>query len=88
MLKRSLNYCLEIRVKANTLGQKDGEPASWVDGVLTSRFTGIRWRDTETLKLNCFWPGVYIHGSPQTNRVWMDDMVVATSCIGPTVQKK
>jgi len=88
LLERGRWYCLEIMVKANTAGRNDGEQAFWVDGELIGRFTGIRWRDTETLKLNCFWPSVYIHDCPQTNRVWMDDMVVATSYIGPMVLEK
>lgn len=83
LLERGRWYCLEIMVKANTPGQADGEQAFWVDGELAARFTGIRWRDADTLKMNCFWPNMYIHDSPQTNRVWMDDMVVATSYIGP-----
>jgi hypothetical protein len=81
-------YCLETMVKANTPGQKDGEQAFWVDGERIGRFTGLRWRDTATLKLNCFRPSVYIHDSPQTNRVWMDDMVVATSYIGPMMPQE
>ncbi|HOA63152.1 MAG: hypothetical protein KA191_17560 [Verrucomicrobia bacterium] len=87
LLTRGRWYCLEIMVKANTPGQADGEQAFWVDGELIGRFTGIRWRDTDTLKLNCFWPSMYIHESPQTNRVWMDDMVVATAYIGPKVPR-
>ena len=76
-----------IMVKANTPGQKDGQQAFWVDGELIGRFTGIRWRDTEILKLNCFWPSMYVQDSPQTNRVWMDDMVVATQSIGPQTKQ-
>lgn len=83
LLERGRWYCLEMRVKANTPGQADGEQAFWVNGELTGRFTGIRWRDTATLKLNCFWLTMYLHDSPQTNRIWMDDVVVATKYIGP-----
>ena len=83
VLERGRWHCLEIMVKANTAGQADGEQAFWVNGQLTGRFTGIRWRSTDALKLNCLWLTMYIHDNPQTNRVWMDDAVVATRYIGP-----
>lgn len=83
LLERGRWHCLEIMLKTNTPGQADGEQAFWVDGQLAGHFTGLRWRDTDDLKINCFWPSLYIHQSPQTNRLWMDDMVVATSYIGP-----
>ncbi len=57
-----------------------------MDGELKGRFEGIRWRTTDSLKLNCFWLTMYIHDSPQTNRIWMDDVVVATKYIGPQRQ--
>lgn len=83
LLERGRWYCLEIMVKANTPGRADGEQAFWVDGKLGGRFTGLRWRDVDALKINAFWPNMYIHDNPQTNRVWIDDIVVAKSHIGP-----
>ena len=83
LLQRGRWYCLEMMVKANSPDRTDGEQAFWVDGELKGRFQGIRWRTTDTLKLNCFWLTMYIHDSPQTNRIWMDDVVVATQYIGP-----
>jgi len=83
LLERARWYCLEMMVKANTLGAADGEQAFWVDGDLRGHFTGIRWRTTDALRLNCFWLLLYIHDSSQANRMWVDDVVVATRYIGP-----
>jgi len=82
LLEHGRWYCLEMMVKANTSGQTDGEQAFWVDGELKGRFTGIRWRATDALKINCFWLLLYIHDNPQTNRIWVDDIVVATEYVG------
>jgi hypothetical protein len=57
-------------------------------------FGGFRWRTDERLKVNFFWLLFYVtehaarqnnveHPSP-TNRVWFDDIVVASEYIGPT----
>ena len=83
LLERGRWYGLEIMVKVNTPDRADGEQAFWVDGKLKGHFTGLRWRTTEALKLNCFWLQIYIHDNAQTNRVWFDDVVVATEYIGP-----
>ena len=48
-------------------------------------FPGFNWRTDAELQANFAWLYVYItEGSPaHTNRVWFDDLVVATSYIGP-----
>jgi hypothetical protein len=76
-------HCLEMMVKANAPDKADGEQAFWVDGRLRGRFSGIRWRTTDALKINGFWLLLYIHDNPQTNRIWIDDVVVAKRYIGP-----
>jgi len=83
LLSRGRWYCLEMMVKLNQPGEADGEQAFWVDGKLIGRFTGIRWRTVEDLKVNGFWLELYIHDNPKTNTVWYDDAVVAKSYIGP-----
>lgn len=80
-------YCMEMMVKANTPGQADGEQAFWIDGELKGRFTGIRWRTTEQLKINDFWLLLYVHNSTKINRVWFDDLVISRSYIGPAENK-
>lgn len=82
-------YCYEFMVKANTPGQRDGRIACWVDGKLIADFPNMRLRDVEGLKIDCFGVGVYL--SPNTarpNRKWYDDVVAATSYIGPMVPEK
>lgn len=91
--------CVEFMVQANSAPDKnDGEQAFWIDGKLAGRFTGIRWRHTNDLKINAFWLLYYV--TPQalrrsragqgsgTSRVWFDDVVVATKYIGPMKTKR
>ena len=48
-------------------------------------FEGFRWRTVEDLQVNYVWLYLYItQASPgHVNRVWFDDVVVATDYIGP-----
>jgi len=59
-------------------------------------FEGFRWRTSTDLKINFFWLLHYVtenaarqnqvaHPNP-VNRVWFDDIVVATSYLGPIVK--
>jgi hypothetical protein len=72
-------------VKANTPGKRDGRIAFWIDGALAGDFTNLRLRDVDTLKANQVSLGLYTKNgaikSPCT--MWYDDVVVATSYIGP-----
>ena len=84
-------YAMEMMVQANTPGKADGRQAFWVDGRLVGDFTGIEWRSTANLKINAFWLMSYVTDlwtKNKTNRVWFDDVVVATDYIGPLVSKK
>lgn len=77
-------YCFEFMVKANTVGQRDGRIACWVDGKLIADFPNLRFRDVETLKIDVF--GVLLHSGNnrvRPNKKWYDDVVAATSYIGP-----
>jgi len=79
-------YCCELMVKANTVGQRDGRAAFWMDGKLTGDFPGLRLRDVDDLKINFLSIGFYIgRNSIRDNTVWYDDLVAATSYIGPMV---
>jgi hypothetical protein len=83
-------YCYEIMVKTNTPGQHDGRLAFWVDGKLAADFPHFRLRDIEALKANL----INVSFFTQNRRVqggcfmWYDDVVAATSYIGPRVQPK
>ena len=52
-----------------------------------ARYKGINWRSSEKLKLNAFWLMLYVTErwakTNKVNRVWFDDVVVATEYIGP-----
>ncbi len=76
-------YCYELMVQANTPGKRDGRVAFWVDGRLAGDFPNLRFRTDEALKPN----HVIIVGHSsrvQPNQtLWYDDVVAATSYIGP-----
>jgi hypothetical protein len=79
-------YCFEYMLKANTPGQRDGRVACWVDGKVIADFPNLRLRDIEGLKIDRFSIGLYIADNClRENRKWYDDVVAATSYIGPRV---
>ena len=82
-------YCYEFMVKANTPGQRDARIAMWVDGALIADFPNLRLRDIQELKIDRFGLGLYIaSNTKRENRVWLDNVVTATSYIGPVVPRK
>lgn len=77
-------YCTEMMLKGNTPGKRDGELALWVDGKLIKHWTGLRLRDVAELKVNRVDLEFYIHNNRRReNRSRFDNLVVATSYIGP-----
>jgi hypothetical protein len=76
-------YCYELMVQANTPGQRDGRVAFWVDGRLAADFPNLRFRSVDTLKLNRVNVGMYESRHNGLHRVWIDDVVLATTYIGP-----
>ena len=82
--------CYELMVKANTPGQRDGRIAFWVDGRLSADFPNLRLRDVETLKANVIGLGLYTQSDKITKTcfMWYDDVVAATSYIGPMPKAK
>jgi hypothetical protein len=82
-------YCFEFMVKANTVGQRDGRIACWVDGKLIADFPNMRFCDVETLKMERIGIGLYMaKNALRVNKKWYDDVVAATSYIGPLVTEK
>ena len=83
-------FCFEMMMRANDLGQANGEMAYWVNGVLAHRVdenspTPIWWRSSPTLALNRVRLQHYITTEDAqgfSNRVWFDDVVVSTEAIG------
>jgi hypothetical protein len=77
-------YCYELMVKANTPGQKDGRIAYWLDGKLSGDFPNLRLRDIATLTIDRIGISFHIKSNPNgQSQKWYDDIVVATSYIGP-----
>jgi len=82
---RGVWICLEVMVKANTPGSRDGRVAVWQDGVLVADWTGLRLRDVNTVKISKIHLENGGQGSTQINDRWYDNLVIATSYIGPMV---
>ena len=77
-------YCYEFMVKANTPGRRDGRVALWVDGKLIADFPNFRFRDVASLKIDSIGVGLYLRPNlVRENKKWFDDVVAATSYIGP-----
>jgi hypothetical protein len=82
-------YCYELMVKANTPGQRDGRIAMWLDGKLIADFPNVRLRETSALKIDRF--TIDLHVGSNTLAVakkWYDNVVAATSYIGPMVSSQ
>jgi MYXO-CTERM domain-containing protein len=79
-------YCFEMMIKANNAPTKDGELKMWIDGKLVGHYKNMRFRDVNTLKINEFTYSAYVGGtwtSKQDQKLWDDQIVVATKYIGP-----
>jgi len=78
-------YSYELMVKANTPGLRDGRVAIWIDGTLIADFQNVRLRDVDTLKIDAVELDLYIKANtvPTDTVKWYDNVVIATSYIGP-----
>jgi hypothetical protein len=76
-------YCYELMVKANTVGQRDGRIAFWLDGKLAADFGNLRFRDVASLTIDHIGLMFHAGANPGLTHKWYDDLVVATSYIGP-----
>jgi len=77
-------YAYEVMLQANTPGSSDGRVAMWLDGALIGDFPNMRLRDVPELTIDRF--GISFHSNPGpdvTSRKWVDNVVAATSYIGP-----
>jgi hypothetical protein len=82
-------YCFEFMLKGNTPGQRDGRIACWLDGKLIADFPNLRLRDEQSLKINFAAICLHIGSNPlRQNRKWYDDVVIATSYIGPVSPRR
>lgn len=77
-------HAVELMVKTNTPGQRNGRIAFWVDGVLKADYPNVRLRDIDTLDIDKVSLSFHMNGStPRENFKWYDNVVIATSYIGP-----
>ncbi len=82
-IERGRWYCFEVMVKLNEPGKTDGEQAFWIDGEKQYHQRGMRWRDSDVLRLNMLNLELYYGRSEQDNTVWFDDVEINTEYIGP-----
>jgi hypothetical protein len=75
--------CYEMMVQLNTPGSRDGRIAVWQDGKLIADWQNVRFRDTSTVKIDEIQLENGGQGSTRQNDKWYDNLVVATSYIGP-----
>jgi len=77
-------YSFELMIQANAPGQRNGRIAIWVDGSLVADWRNLRLRDVSTLKLDHFCIGMHANATRNKSlRKYYDNVVVATSYIGP-----
>jgi hypothetical protein len=77
-------YCYELMVKTNAPGQRNGRIALWLDGNLIADFPNLRIRETTALKIDRFTIGLHVKANTLgVAREWYDNVVAATSYIGP-----
>jgi hypothetical protein len=81
-------YSYELMVKANTPGKRDGRIAIWLDGRLAADFPNLRLRETTGLKINKFTIALHVKNNTLgVAKKWYDNVVAASSYIGPMVPK-
>ncbi len=73
---------LIIHVDAGTPGAYDGSQELWIDGVKKISVTGMRWRDTDELRINEFAIWNYMPGPLKTQYIWFDDIWIGTAFPG------
>jgi hypothetical protein len=79
-------YSYEFMVQANTPGQRDGRVAFWLDGRVIADFHNLRLRETTALKIDRVSIDLHVFSNTLgVARKWSDNVVVATSYIGPMV---
>jgi hypothetical protein len=77
-------YAYEFMVQANMPGRRDGRIAFWLDGQLIADFQNLRLRETPALAIDRFTLDLHVHtNSLAPARKWYDNVVAATSYIGP-----
>jgi hypothetical protein len=87
-LSRGKWHCLELMLKNNTPGKKDGQIKAWLDGTQIGKIEKLRFRDVSAVKTRRFTVENYFGGdnvsdtSPKDQRIYIDNYVVSTKPIG------
>ena len=92
-------HCVERHMRLNSVAltgaeaNADGLEELWIDGELSIRKEGLRFRRTPQLKITLFTLETYYHGLPaefnevHPIRVYFDNVVIARNHIGPIAAK-
>jgi len=81
-------YCLELMLRNNIPGQKNGQLSAWLDGKLVGNATKVRFRDTKKVKIRRFAVYSYFGGdnswqtAPQDQRIFIDNLVISRQPVG------
>lgn len=89
LLENNRWYSIEQYVKLNTPGKKDGVFRAWIDGRQVVERNDIRFRHVLDLKIESVWIDVYHGGvspAPKDMTLYIDNVVIARSYIGPVKQ--
>jgi len=82
-------YCYEIGLYLNTPGKSNGEVRFWINGILQSRASNMRFRNIEDLKPQ--YVQLNLHRTtanfPQAMKRYADNIVIATRYIGPIAEE-
>ena len=87
-LSRGKWYCIEVMLKNNTPGKKDGQIKAWLDGAQIGKIENLRFRDASVVKIRRFTVENYFGGdnvsdtSPKDQRIYIDNYVVSHKPIG------
>ncbi len=93
-------YCVERHMKLNSVDRSTGEANAdgreelWINGELSIRKEGLRFRRVPHLQIASFSLETYYHGLPEefgrTNpiKVYVDNVVIARAYIGPMTPKQ
>ena len=89
-------HCVERHMKLNSVDPAKADPAVadgveelWVDGQLSIRKRGVRFRRVPELRITFFSLETYYHGLPakysreKPIKLYVDDLVVARTYVGP-----
>jgi Polysaccharide lyase 14 len=81
-------HCLELMLRNNVPGQKNGQLSAWLDGKLIGNVEKLRFRDTAESKIRRFAVYNYFGGdnawetSPKDQKTYIDNLVISRKPIG------